>query len=88
MEQLERQFYGYSAGLAAFYLSMIRYEPRTVLEIVKLVPQGLSDVLGHRGKGRSGDLPNDFPPELLEAGRRGLRRGAGLYLRERASRGR
>jgi glycosyltransferase involved in cell wall biosynthesis len=82
MQQLDKQFYGYSAGLSAFYVSMLLKEPRSILEVAKLVPRGVSDLMSHRGRGRSGDLPDDFPASLLRAGRRGLLHGAGLYLHE------
>jgi len=82
MEELEKQFFGYSAGLSAFYVSMLRSSPSTFLDILSLVPRGVADFLAQRGSGRPGDLPDDFPPALLRASRRGVLRGAGLYLRE------
>jgi len=82
LAELEQQFYGYAAGLSAFYVSMLRAEPRTLAHIVKLVPQGLSDLTANRGNGRTGDLPQDFPPSLLSASRRGILSGAPMYVIE------
>jgi len=82
MDELERQFYGYSAGLTAFYASMIRSEPSTVWEMARLVPHALRD-LGLRDGGiRSEEVPEDFPAVLLAAGRRGLLTGAFHYVSE------
>ena len=85
LAELERQFYGYSAGLSAFYVSVLKAEPRTLIDIARLVPQGLMDFAANRGRGRTGDLPYDFPPSLLSASRRGLLSGAPLYLIELAA---
>lgn len=85
MEQLERQFYGYSAGLSAFYVSMLRSEPGTILDVARLVPQGISDLRATRGRGRIGDLPADFPSVLMRASRRGVAAGALAYLIQAAS---
>ena len=82
LAELEQQFYGYSAGLSAFYVSMLRAEPRTLFDIGKLVPQGLIDLTANRGSGRTRDLPDDFPPWLLSASRRGLLSGAPMYVIE------
>jgi GT2 family glycosyltransferase len=82
MEELEQQFFGYSAGLSAFYVSMLRTSPSTIVDILSLVPRGVADFLAQRGHGGPGDLPDDFPPALLRASRRGILRGGGLYLRE------
>jgi GT2 family glycosyltransferase len=81
MEELDRQFFGYSAGVSAFYMSMLRSSPQTVLDILRLVPQGMADILSQRGRESPSDLPEDFPAALLDTTRKGLRQGAGLYLR-------
>jgi GT2 family glycosyltransferase len=82
MEELEKQFFGYAAGLPAFYMSMLRSSPSAAWDILGLVPRGMADILSQRGRGRAGDLPEDFPPALLQASRRGLLQGASLYVRE------
>jgi hypothetical protein len=82
MDQLHKQFYGYSAGLSAFYASAIRSDPSAVWDIARLVPHALRD-LGLRDGGiKFGQLPEDFPKELLSAGRRGLAAGAFSYVYE------
>jgi glycosyltransferase involved in cell wall biosynthesis len=84
-EALRRQFYGYGAGLSAFYASMIRSDPRVVIELLGLVPQMLRDLgLGSGGR-RTEEVPADFPPSLLRASRNGLLTGAWLYVREAVS---
>ena len=80
MAELHKQFYGYSAGLSAFYLSMIRSEPFVLLEMFKLLPLVLRD-LGLRSGGiRTDQLPADFPKSLLRASRRGLLVGGLNYV--------
>jgi len=82
MDELHRQFYGYSAGLSAFYASMIRSDPSVIFDILRIVPNALSD-LGLRSGGiRSDQLPQDFPRTLLSAGRKGLLTGAFNYAFE------
>ena len=83
--ELTKQFYGYSAGLSAFYMSLLLTSPRYLWRVVGLVPRGVADLLF---RGRSEDrpedkVPDDFPVHLLQASRRGLLAGAFLYLRER-----
>jgi glycosyltransferase involved in cell wall biosynthesis len=85
MAELHKQFYGYSAGLSAFYVSMIRSNPRVVLELPKLTPLVLRD-LGIRSGGiRADQLPADFPKSLLRASRRGMLAGGLAYLYEALS---
>lgn len=82
MDQLEKQFYGYSSGLTAFYASMVKSDPRVALDIIKLIPHALRD-LGLRDGGLKAEgLPDNFPPELLKAGNRGLLTGALNYAVE------
>jgi glycosyltransferase involved in cell wall biosynthesis len=80
MEALERQLFGYSAGLSAFYASLIRSRPSIALEIMKAVPLGLRDALPQKDSQRSGQLPDDFPRHILRAARRGFAEGAFLYV--------
>jgi GT2 family glycosyltransferase len=82
MDQLLKQFYGYSAGLPAFYASMIRSDPSVVWEIARLVPHALRDLGLREGGIKFDQLPEDFPKELLRAGRRGLAVGAFSYFSE------
>ncbi len=82
MDELHTQFYGYSAGLSAFYASMIRSNPSVILDILRLAPNALSDLGLRRGGIRSDQLPQDFPRTLLSAGRKGLLAGAFNYASE------
>lgn len=82
MAALQQQFYGYSAGLSAFYASMMRSRPPAALGILRLAPHMLRDLRGGSANMRSGQLPDDFPPSLLKAGRRGLLAGGFMYVRE------
>jgi len=85
MDQLLKQFYGYSAGLSAFYASVLRSDPSAVWDIIRLFPHALRD-LGLRDGGlKFGELPDEFPRELLRAGRRGLAAGAISYVYEALS---
>ncbi|WP_319455170.1 MULTISPECIES: glycosyltransferase family 2 protein [unclassified Mycobacterium] len=80
--ELEKQFFGYSAGLTAFYASMILSSPKYTLRVFRLVFRGLERIHANRRLGRPGGPPADFPEHLLRAGRRGIFQGAWLYLRE------
>lgn len=79
---LKKQLYGYSAGVSAFYASMIRSKPGVVLEILRLVPYAVRDLREGKENQRSGHLPEDFPADLLRAARRGLLEGALMYACE------
>jgi GT2 family glycosyltransferase len=81
-EELRKQFFGYSAGLTAFYVSMIRDSPKNILGILKLVPRGLRKMKENQSSGTDAGIPDDFPQVLLQAGRRGLLQGSWLYVRE------
>jgi glycosyltransferase involved in cell wall biosynthesis len=82
MDELHRQFFGYAAGLPAFYASMIRSNPKVLIEIVRLLPHALRD-LGLRDGGiRSDQLPIDFPQSLLRATHRGYLQGGFRYMYE------
>ena len=82
MTQLKEQFYGYSAGLPAFWASMIRSDPVTVIKILRLAPHVLRDLGILGGGNRREHLPEDFPKMLLRASRRGLLVGGFNYVRE------
>lgn len=82
MAALCKQFYGYSAGLSAFYMSTIRSKPSAILQILRLAPHVIRDMRGGGENLRSGELPDDFPSDLLKAARRGLLEGAPMYIYE------
>lgn len=81
-EALEKQFFGYSAGLTAFYASVLHASPRSIWRILGIVPSGLRRMLANRKTGGQDGPPVGFPDHLLRAGRRGLLQGAWLYVRE------
>jgi glycosyltransferase involved in cell wall biosynthesis len=81
-EALEKQFFGYSAGLTAFYMSMILTSPKYLWRILRLIPRGVKRMLTNRGPGRQDSPTGGVPDTLLRAGRQGLFQGAWLYLRE------
>ena len=82
MDALERQLFGYGAGLSAFYASLLRSRPSIAFEILKAVPLGLRDALPKKDNQRSGQLPDDFPRQILRAARRGFAEGAFFYADE------
>jgi glycosyltransferase involved in cell wall biosynthesis len=87
MAALEKQIYGYSAGLSAFYASMIRSRPAVAFDLLRLAPYVRRDLKHGSENLRSGQLPDDFPAHLLKAARRGLLAGGLMYAYE-AIRGR
>jgi glycosyltransferase involved in cell wall biosynthesis len=90
MAALEKQIYGYSAGLSAFYASMIRSRPTVAFDLLRLAPYARRDLKRSSENLRSGQLPDDFPAHLLKAARRGLLAGGPMYayeaIRDRAGR--
>jgi hypothetical protein len=82
MAALRKQFYGYSAGLSAFYASMIRSRPTAAFDVLRLAPYAFRDLRRGSENLRSGQLPDDFPPDLLKAARRGLFEGGVMYVYE------
>ena len=88
MAALRKQLYGYSAGLSAFYASMIRSRPAAALDIARLTPYAWRDLRNRSDSLRVGELPEDFPSCLLKAARRGLLEGSFMYLYEAVANGR
>jgi glycosyltransferase involved in cell wall biosynthesis len=82
MTALGKQFYGYSAGLSAFYASMVRSMPRVAFDVLRLTPHAFRDLRRGSNNQRSGQLPDDFPEYLLKAARRGLFEGGFMYAYE------
>jgi hypothetical protein len=79
---LHKQFYGYSAGLSAFYASMIRSNPAVIIDLLRLAPYALRDMGFGKGGIRADELPADFPKTLLREGRKGLLAGGFNYAYE------
>lgn len=84
-EALRRQFYGYGAGLSAFYTSLLLDRPAVLLELVSMFPSALRELRDPRGA-RLGGLSERFPVDLLREHRRGMVRGPLEYLKERLRR--
>jgi glycosyltransferase involved in cell wall biosynthesis len=82
MAELRKQFYGYSAGASAFYMSMIKSRPTAVFDILRLFPHVLRDFQNGSESQRSGHLPDDFPADLRKAARQGLLAGPLMYAYE------
>jgi glycosyltransferase involved in cell wall biosynthesis len=82
MTALRTQFYGYSAGVSAFYMSTILSKPSAIFDILRLAPRALRDMRGGSENLRSGHLPDDFPIDLLKATRRGYLKGGPMYIYE------
>lgn len=81
-EALEKQFFGNSAGLTAYYMSMLLTSPKYVWRILRFAPRGVKRILANRGSGQPDWPTGGVPENLLRAGRKGLLQGAWLYLRE------
>jgi glycosyltransferase involved in cell wall biosynthesis len=83
--ELEKQFFGYTAALTAFFTAVLFASPLYVTRLLGFVLPGLRRIAASRGShGTDGadHLPEDFPEELRRAIRRGLLAGPWLYLRE------
>jgi glycosyltransferase involved in cell wall biosynthesis len=81
-EALEKQFFGYSAGLTAFFMSMMLTSPKYLWRIYRFIPRGVKRILTNHGTGQQDSPTGGVPDHLLRAGRKGLLQGGWLYLRE------
>ena len=81
-EELEKQFFNYSAGLTAFYMSLALSSPEYAWRILGLVPRGVKTLSMRHPPGHSDDLPADYPENYLRARRKGMLQGGALYLGE------
>jgi glycosyltransferase involved in cell wall biosynthesis len=79
---LERQLAGYGRGLTAYYTKMVLERPRLILELARLAPTALHDLLNSDSVRNEG-LSKEFPPELTKAQIRGMLEGPRAYLRGR-----
>lgn len=82
MPELERQLFGYGAGLTAFYLRTLLRDPRLVVALARLAPRALRDLLG-RDSVRTTTMGAGYPASLRRATRRGMLAGPWRYLRSR-----
>jgi glycosyltransferase involved in cell wall biosynthesis len=83
-DALERQFFGYAAGLPAYYVSLLVTSPKYFFRVAGLAPQLAKAFLARRRPGSPDVPPQDFPENLLRASRKGLLQGGWLYVRELA----
>jgi GT2 family glycosyltransferase len=83
MGALEKQMFGYGAGLTAFYAALLRADWRLVLPLARLAPRALVDMSGSRRSTATSGLPDDFPTRLLALKRRGMLLGPFAYVRAR-----
>lgn len=79
---LLKQFEGYGTGLGAFYMSMLLRHPRSIVDMLRLLPRAMHDLTSPDGARLAG-LPKDFPAGLLAANRAAMWRGPYRYLQAR-----
>lgn len=79
---LERQLAGYGRGLTAYYTKMVLDRPRLLLELARLAPTALHDLLSG-GSTRNAGLGEEFPRELTRGQVKGMLDGPRAYLRGR-----
>lgn len=79
-EGFRRQFYGYGAGLSAFYTSLLWDRPLLLLPLLRLMPRALKQFRDPNGL-RLGGIAEHFPDTILREHRRGLVRGPLEYVR-------
>lgn len=81
---LERQIYGYSAGLAAFYISSLLDGRRAIVDFLRLFSPGgpgvVHDVLRHQRAAKR--FPDTFPTRLVRLSHKGLLSGGPSYALE------
>lgn len=78
---LRQQLHGYGTGLGAYYVALLRRDPRRVGRLALLVPQAVRDVLGP-GSARNASLA-ELPPDLAQSTLRPVLSGVGAYVRGR-----
>jgi GT2 family glycosyltransferase len=77
---LQRQLYGYGAGLTAYFVRMLIRRPKVLGQLLALAPRGIRDLLA-RDSQRFVSMQAEFPQELLAEHRRGMLRGLTAYPR-------
>jgi hypothetical protein len=83
MAALEKQMFGYGAGLTAFYAALLRADWRLILPLAMLAPRAIFDMSGSRRSTAMAGLPQNFPTQLLALKRRGMLLGPIAYMRAR-----
>ncbi len=79
---LRSQYAGYGRGLTAYYTKMLLERPRLALELARLAPTALRDLLSADSM-RNAPIPADFPRDITRGEVRGMLRGPAAYLRGR-----
>jgi GT2 family glycosyltransferase len=79
---LERQAYGYGAGLTAYLAAAVARRPRSLLEIAQRSVSGAARVLRPTST-LNARRPSDYPDALVRRERRGMLAGPGRYVRQR-----
>ncbi len=82
LPELERQLFGYGAGLTAFYLRAVLRDPRRLLTLARLAPRAVRDLAGS-GSVRTAAMGDGYPSALRRATRRGMLAGPVRYLHSR-----
>jgi GT2 family glycosyltransferase len=80
--ELVKQMRALGTSLTAYYTSVVVREPRLILRLLALLPQGIRDVRGAPGSVRTATMSASFPSELMHSNRRGMMFGPVAYLRE------
>ncbi len=81
-EALERQTFGYGAGLTAYLTKTIVDEPGRMLDMLAKVPRAAHHALSPRST-KNERLPGDTPPILVRRERLGMLAGPALYFLSR-----
>lgn len=76
--ELELMLFGNSAGLTAYYTSLVLSSRTYLHRVIKLIPLGVKEVSSHAREIKEISLPKN----LSTASRRGLIQGPWLYIRE------
>jgi cellulose synthase/poly-beta-1,6-N-acetylglucosamine synthase-like glycosyltransferase len=79
---LQKQMYGYGAGLTAYLTKCLIDNPLLVLDIAAKIPYGLVYALSSRSQKNARKL-RDYPKELTSIERKGMLAGPFAYLRGR-----
>ena len=76
MDDLDRQLYGYSVGLTAYYTALLRHRPSAVLGLLELLPTAVGYLRSAKVAGTA--EPRELRPRLK---RRGMLAGPAAYIR-------
>lgn len=77
---LVRQMRSLGTSLTAYYTSLLVGDPKLIVRLIALLPQGLRDLRGAPGSTRMATMSDSFPEQLLHSNRRGMMSGPWAYL--------